>query len=164
MHEFYDPAFREGSKMGVESWVANCPKCGAKNRIPKERWGERAVCGRCKSLLPLSAPFPNQPVEVSDWAFQKEVLDFPGPVLVEFFAPWCGYCQKLSPILDQLASEYAGRVKIVKLNVEQSTSTASQYAIRSTPSLFFFKNGKLMDRALGALPKAEIERRLISIL
>jgi thioredoxin 2 len=103
-------------------------------------------------------------VEVSDRTFKDEILDFPGPVLLEFYAPWCGHCQRLSPLLDQLASEYANRAKIAKLNVDQNSITASQYAIRSTPALFFFKGGKLLDRVLGALPKGEIERHLLAIL
>jgi thioredoxin len=103
-------------------------------------------------------------VEVSDRTFKDEILDFPGPVLLEFYAPWCGHCQRLSPVLDQLASEYAKRAKIAKLNVDQNSITASQYAIRSTPALFFFKGGKLLDRVLGALPKGEIERHLLAIL
>jgi thioredoxin-like negative regulator of GroEL len=70
----------------------------------------------------------------------------------------------LSPVLDQLAAEYAGRVKIAKLNVDENPQTASRYGIRSTPALFFFKNGNIRDQVLGAVPKAEIERRLNSIL
>ena len=150
--------------MSDESMIVRCPNCGAKNRIPKNRWGDKAVCGKCRSPLPLADPFPDHSVEVSDWSFQKEILDFPGPVLLEFYAPWCGHCQRLSPVLDQLASQYAGRVKITKLNVEQNPQTASQYAIKSTPSLFFFRNGKVVDRVLGAIPKAEIERHLMPIL
>ncbi|MGD0624490.1 MAG: thioredoxin domain-containing protein [Thermodesulfobacteriota bacterium] len=150
--------------MNSESVIVPCAQCGTKNRLPKDRWGERAVCGKCRTPLPSSAPFPDHAVEVSDWTFQKEVLDFPGPVLLEFFAPWCGHCQKLSPVLDELTSEYAGRVKIAKLNVDQNTRTTSEYGIRGTPSLYFFKRGKLVDRVSGALPKGEIERRLMSIL
>ena len=70
----------------------------------------------------------------------------------------------LSPVLDQLAAEYAGRVKIAKMNVDENPRTASQYGIRSTPALFFFKNGNIRDQVMGAVPKAEIERRLNSIL
>jgi len=150
--------------MNSESVIVLCNRCGAKNRVPKDRLRERPVCGKCRAPLSLSHSFPNFPVEVSDRTFKDEILDFPGPVLLEFYAPWCGHCQRLSPVLDQLASEYANRAKIAKLNVDQNSITASQYAIRSTPSLFFFKGGKLLERVLGALPKGEIERHLLAIL
>lgn len=150
--------------MSPESVIVICPQCGTKNRIPKDRWGERAVCGKCRAPFSFSAPFPGQSVEVFDWNFQNEVLSFPGPVLLEFYAPWCGHCQRLTPLLDQLATEYTGRVKIAKLNVDQNPATAAQYSIHSTPSLFFFKKGKLIDKVLGSVPKGEIERHLAAIL
>ena len=150
--------------MGSDNLIVICPRCGAKNCLPESRWEDRAICGKCRAPLPFSSPFPDHAVEVFDGTFQKEVLDFPGPVLLEFFAPWCGHCQKLSPVLDELTSEYAGRVKIAKLNVDQNTRTTSEYGIRGTPSLYFFKRGKLVDQVSGALPKEEIERRLMSIL
>ena len=150
--------------MSSESLIVLCPQCGTKNRIPNDRLKERPVCGKCRAPLSLSHSFPGHPVEVSDRTFKDEVLDFPGAVLLEFYAPWCGHCQRLSPVLDQLAIEYGNRVKIAKLNVDQNSVTALQYGIRSTPSLFFFKNGRILDRVLGALPKGEIERHLASIL
>jgi len=150
--------------LNSESILIPCPQCGAKNRIPEERRGERARCGKCHTPLPPVSQFPDHAVEVSDGSFQREVLDFSGPVLLEFHAPWCGYCKMLSPVLDQLAGEYAGRVKIAKMNVDQNPQTASRYAIRSTPALFFFKNGNIRDQVMGAVPKAEIERRLMAIL
>jgi thioredoxin 2 len=150
--------------MSSETAIVICSRCGTKNRIPRDRWGDRAVCGKCRTPLPLSAPFPGQPVEVFDRDFDKEVLTFPGPVLLEFYAPWCGHCQRLSPVLDQLATDYAGRVKIAKLNVDQNPATASKYGIRSTPSLFFFKNGRLVESVLGAQPRGEIERHLRAII
>ncbi|MBP1714058.1 MAG: thiol reductase thioredoxin [Deltaproteobacteria bacterium] len=150
--------------MSSESILIPCRQCGAQNRIPKERQGERARCGKCHAPLPSVSPFPDHAEEVSDGSFQREVLDFFGPVLLEFHAPWCGYCKMLSPVLDQLAGEYAGRVKIAKMNVDENPQTASRYGIRSTPALFFFKNGNIRDQVLGAVPKAEIQRRLNSIL
>ena len=150
--------------MNAESWIVLCPRCGAKNRIPKDRREDQAVCGKCRAPLPLSAPVPDHAVEVSDWTFQNEVLDFPGTVLVEFFAPWCGHCQKLSPVLDQLASEYAGRVKVAKLNIDANSSTPSRYGVNGVPTMLFFKGGQLVNRLVGAQPKGEIERQVNSIL
>jgi thioredoxin len=150
--------------MNPESWIVLCPRCGAKNRLPKDRQGDRAVCGKCRAPLPLSSAFPDHAVEVSDGSFQKEVLDFPGPVLMEFFAPWCGHCQRLSPILDQLASEYVGRVKVAKLNIDENASTPSRYGVQGVPTMLFFKGGQPVNRLVGAQPKGEIERQLNSIL
>ena len=150
--------------MNPDSLIISCSRCGAKNRVPKERLEERAVCGRCRAPLAAVNLFPDRAVDVTDGTFSGEIGDFPGPVLLEFHAPWCGYCKMLSPVLDQLAAEYAGRVKIAKMNVDENPQTASRYGIRNTPALFFFKNGNIRDQVLGAVPKAEIERRLNSIL
>jgi len=141
-----------------------CPGCGAKNRVPQERLGDRPACGRCRSSLPSPPAFPEGPVEVFDWNFKDEVMDFAGPVLVEFYSPGCGYCQRLAPVIYQLAFEYAGRVKMAQVNVDFNPRSASEYGIRSTPFLFFFRRGKLIESVAGALPKGEIERRLRSIL
>jgi len=84
--------------------------------------------------------------------------------LVDCWAPWCGPCRIISPLLEQLASEYAGRLKVGKLNVDENPLTASQYAIQSIPTLLLFRDGRLVDRLVGALPRSEIERRLTSIL
>jgi len=150
--------------MSSDSLIIPCSRCGAKNRVPKERLEEKAMCGKCRAPLAAVNLFPDRAVDVTDGTFSGEIGDFPGPVLLEFHAPWCGYCKMLSPVLDQLAAEYAGRVKIAKMNVDENPRTASQYGIRSTPALFFFKNGNIRDQVMGAVPKAEIERRLNSIL
>jgi len=83
---------------------------------------------------------------------------------VDCWAPWCGPCRMVAPIMDQLASEYAGRVKIAKLNTDDNPSTASLYGIQSIPTLLFFKNGKQVNKLVGALPKKEIERHLGSLI
>jgi len=159
------PAWSEYiSRMDRESIIVRCPQCGAKNRIPANRWGDnKAVCGRCKSPLPPSGLFPDRPVSISDDTFAGEVLGFEGPVLVEFFSPRCGHCQRLAPVLDELASVYAGRVKFATLNIDQGHMIASQQGVDGTPTLFFYKRGRLVDRVVGAVPRPELVRHLDSL-
>ena len=149
--------------MKEESIIIRCADCGTKNRIPKSRLKERPRCGKCRTPLAIDTVH-DHPVDVTDGTFNKEVLSHDGPVLVDCWAPWCGPCRMVSPVLEQLASEYAGRAKIVKLNVDKNPRSASQYGIQSIPTLLFFKGGKQVHRLVGALPKAEIERHLISVL
>lgn len=149
--------------MNKESTIVLCNRCGTKNRVPMERLLDRPVCGRCRSPLAVGN-MPNHPVEITDRTFQEEVLSFPGPVLVDCWAPWCGPCRMVAPVLDQLASEYAGRVKIAKLNTDDNPATASQYGIQSIPTLLLFKNGRQVNRLVGALPKGEIEKHLRNLL
>ena len=152
-----------GNFMSTETTLVRCERCGARNRIPVHRLNDRPVCGKCKT--PLSMPsFDSHPVEVTDRTFRDEVLSFRGPVLVDCWAPWCGPCRMVGPVLDQLASEYAGRIKIAKLNVDENPMTSSQYAIQSIPTMLVFKNGQQVNRLVGALPKNEIKRHLLPLL
>jgi len=104
------------------------------------------------------------PLEVTDNTFAREVLTSDTSVLVDCWAPWCGPCKQLSPIIDELASDYANGVKVTKLNVDENPLTASQYGIHSIPTMLFFKEGKLVQRLTGALPKDEIEKNILSII
>ena len=149
--------------MNQDSIIIKCTNCGAKNRIPKARVSEGPRCGKCSNPLATSG-MHDSPVTVTDRSFNEEVGSYPGAVMVDCWAPWCGPCRMVTPILEQLASEYAGKAKIAKLNVDENPRIASQYAIRSIPTLLLFKDGKLVDRLVGALPKAEIERHLASVL
>ena len=97
---------------------------------------------------------------VTDGDFKKEVLEANVPVLVDFWATWCGPCKSIGPIIDELAKEYTGRVKMAKLNVDENPATPSQYGVRGIPTLILFKGGKILEQVVGALPKT----RLVSII
>ena len=97
---------------------------------------------------------------VTDQSFQDDVLGASGPVLVDFWAEWCGPCRMIAPILDQIAVEHAGKVKITKLDVDANIKTASRFNVRSIPMLLFFKDGKVVDQIVGAVPKMHIEQKL----
>lgn len=140
--------------MSPQSLLVKCRRCGAKNKIRLLGSTLRPVCGRCKSVLEI----PDRPVEVDSASFESEVLQWPGLVLVDFWADWCSPCQRVAPILEELAQERAGRVKVVKVNTEKEPGLAAQFRIRSIPSLLLFRDGKLIDQVAGALPKGELNR------
>jgi thioredoxin 2 len=108
--------------------------------------------------------YTSSPVIVTDQTFQNEVLNFPGTVLLDCWAPWCGPCKMVAPILDQLARSYAGQAKIAKLNVDQNPFTSSKYQVLSIPTMLFFKNGQLIQTLAGAHPQPEIERQLRAVM
>jgi len=149
--------------MDDKNIIIPCKECGTKNRIPKGRLYNRPVCGKCRTPLPVSIFF-NTPVDITDTSFHEDVLSSPLPVLVDCWAPWCVPCRMVAPILEQLAAKYAGRMKIAKLNVDENPLTASQYDTRSIPTMLLFRSGTLVNRLVGAVPKATIEQHLISLL
>ncbi|MDP2923865.1 MAG: thioredoxin [Candidatus Omnitrophota bacterium] len=96
----------------------------------------------------------------TDANFKKEVLESNLPVLVDFWANWCGPCKMISPIIEELAKEYAGKIKIGKVDVDENPKTATLYGIMSIPTLVFFRNGKIVNQATGALNKIELKRKI----
>ena len=96
-------------------------------------------------------------VHVNDKSFSSEVLNSDLPVLVDFWATWCGPFRSISPIVEELAKEFVGKVKVTKLNVDESPSTPSQYGVRGIPTLILFKRGKILDQIVGAVPKARLK-------
>ena len=142
--------------MEQDNIVLRCASCGTKNRILKTKLKEGPICGKCRSPLKIKSAIDHT-VDVTDETFNKEVLSSPGPVLVDCWAAWCGPCKMVAPVLNRIASEFAGRIKIAKLNVDENPATASRYSIQSIPTLLLFNNGAQIDRAVGALPKHEIE-------
>ena len=146
----------------AETQLVRCPACGATNRVPSERIarGGRPVCGRCKAALPTSS----EPVVVTDATFAAEVEQSPLPVLIDLWAPWCGPCRTLAPVIDELAAELAGRIRVVKLNVDENPRTAARFNVRSIPTLLALKAGREIDRIVGVQPKSEIARRLERVI
>lgn len=98
--------------------------------------------------------------QVLDSTFSEEVLAQNQPVLVDFWAPWCGPCRMVAPVVDEIAHEYEGIIKVVKLNTDENPSTATEYGIRSIPTLMIFKNGKRVDTVIGAVPKSTLSTTL----
>ncbi len=147
--------------------VVSCSKCGTKNRVELARAADgQAKCGKCGTPLDTSkvAADGQKPLIVTDATFEGEVLRVGSmPVLVDCWAPWCGPCRMVGPIMDQLAAESNGRYRIAKLNVDENPRIASQFQIQSIPTMLIFKEGKLIDRLVGAQPKPAIAERLARV-
>src|SRR5437868_5081665 len=135
----------------TDTELIRCPACGATNRVPSERLrsGSQPVCGRCKTPLAVTA----HPLTVTDANFASEVEASQLPVLLDLWAPWCGPCRMIAPVIEQLAAELAGRVKVGKLNTDENRRTQARFGVRSIPTLLILKDGREVDRLVGALPK-----------
>ncbi len=103
-------------------------------------------------------------VHVSDENFETEVLKSPLPVLLDLWAPWCGPCRAIAPIVDELAGEYAGKLKVVKMNVDENPRTPSRYGVRGIPNLILFKNGEVQQQIVGAVPRAHLIKAISTVV
>ena len=123
-----------------------CPHCDTVNRIPAARLGDRPVCGKCKQSL-----FTGHPLVLKDGNFNQQLSRSDIPVVVDFWAPWCGPCKMMAPAYEQAAGQLEPRVRLAKLNTEEAQQTAGKFAIRSIPTMVLFDHGREVARQSGAM-------------
>ena len=147
--------------LGVPPTVS-CRRCGASNRVNagRVRDGLQPVCGRCRAPLPASSGV----LEVTDPRFQDEVLASPLPVLLDVWAPWCVPCRGMEPVIQDLASSLAGRVRVAKLNVDRSPEVTARLRIQGVPTVLVFKDGREVTRMVGERGKGELMRVLVGVV
>jgi len=137
--------------------IVSCPSCSSSNRLPAARFGEKAKCGACKKpLLPLTHPV----VVASPLEFDELIREVPVPVLVDFWAEWCGPCRAVAPEMIKIAGERAGKIVVAKVDTDAVPEIASRFGIRSIPTMILFRAGKEVRRLSGARPAAAIMAEL----
>ena len=133
-----------------------CPSCGRRNRVPAAAGGV-PQCGACHVALPWM-------VEANDSTFESIAVQSPVPALIDLWAPWCGPCRMVAPAVEHLSVDMAGRLKVVKVNVDVAQRTAARYEAMSIPTLLILSGGKVADRIVGAIPEADLRRRVDAVL
>jgi thioredoxin 2 len=128
-----------------------CPRCEAINAVPTDRPAEAAKCGRCHEKL-----FQGAPLELSGAQLERHVANSDVPVIVDFWAPWCGPCRAMAPIFERAAASLEPRARFVKVNVDDNPEAAQRYGVQSIPALFAFSGGKLADRQVGVADMAAL--------
>jgi thioredoxin 2 len=114
------------------------------------------VCGKCKKPIHTDILNIEHPVAVTDMDFQAQVIQFPLPVLLDCWAPWCGPCQMMGPVLEDLAKKWKGRARVAKMNMDENPVTSTRFSVQSIPTFLIFKDGQLQDTLIGAVPKNSI--------
>jgi len=136
-----------------------CNQCGVKNRVPAKHLADTGKCGACQSPIPAI----NEPLSVDSKEFDEIVANARVPVLVDFWAAWCGPCRAIAPVLEELAQSSKGGVTLAKVNVDEQPALAARYGVRSIPTILFVKDGKVADQVIGAVPKAQVQAKLASL-
>jgi thioredoxin 2 len=136
----------------MESVLLRCSQCGAINKVSMEYIHSNLKCGSCKTLLNV----PTKPVDISSSNFHQEIERWPGTVLLDYWSPTCVFCKQLSPILDQIAADKAGILKIAKINTQAEQHLAVEAGIQGVPTLMLYQNGRKIGEIPGALPREQL--------
>jgi thioredoxin 2 len=136
-----------------------CPHCHAVNRVPEERFRDQPKCGACRAPL-----FDGHPVELGQRDFRTHVERGEIPLVVDFWAPWCGPCRMMAPVFEQLAGQWRGRAQFAKVNTEAEGALAAQFAIRSIPTVALFRGGREIGRTAGAMDASRLQQWIESSL
>jgi thioredoxin 2 len=135
------------------SAFVRCGRCGAINRLPVEKLNSNPKCGKCKNVLELR----RVPIDVTTINFDKEALSWPGAVLVEFWSPRCGHCLRISPVVDEIARDRAGLLKVVKVNIDNEPALGARFGIRGTPMFILYRHGNRISDISGAPPGDQLK-------
>jgi thioredoxin 2 len=135
--------------------TVRCPMCGKLNRVDLARVDQHPICGECRKPILLDRPMP-----VTDADFDRVVADSEVPVVVDFYADWCGPCRMMAPIFDDFAREHRGQALVAKLDTDRNPVTSQKFQVRGIPTLIVFRGGKEAARQVGAVPKAMLEKLL----
>jgi thioredoxin 2 len=154
----------EKSDESHEVYVFRCPECRARNRILSDKVHSGPVCGKCKKPLQTEELFLPQPLLIKDANFEEKVTRSPLPVLLFAWAPWCPTCRAFIPVIDDFARESKGRVRVGKVNVDDSPGISSRFSILSVPQILIFDGGELRENLPGAMQKHEIMMKMASYL
>jgi thioredoxin 2 len=139
----------------TEKATVGCPFCGKLNRVDLARAGDRPKCGECAKPLLM-----DRPLRATDATFERIVADSDVPVLVDFYADWCGPCKTMAPILDDVARSWMGRALVLKLDTDRNPEAAARYRISGIPTLVLFRDGKEVKRQVGGVPRPAVEAML----
>ena len=138
--------------MVIDAVLLRCRSCKTLNRVPADKLAGGPLCGQCKT--PLS--FPDQPVNATTASFDQAVNEWPEFTLVEFWAKWCGYCRMVEPVVNDLASWKAGRMQVLKVDVDAEPALAQRFHVKATPTIIMYRNGQQLGRIDGA-PKEKLD-------